>query len=134
MDRVNICIIGEAEWSNKVDSSLVNDVWPYSIHVSHINDFETILSDAQHVIWEPQEILHSHIVIVDLNNLNAKTQYLLGMIDAFNLLRDKHIYVLGLGSKDAGIPSYIKPLIFHKESIMEDLTWFINAFLLQTSF
>lgn len=81
--------------------------------------------------WELNQISDSDIVIVDLSTIKDSigTHIELGFIEAINKVRNKNIFVIGLGKPNTKHP-WIDSALFYRADTIEEISDFILTYLL----
>lgn len=89
-------------------------------------------SEAELMEWELNQIAHCDIVIVNLDGIEESigSHIELGVVNAVNMVTDRHIFVLGLGKMKDDIYPWIKESIFRCENDAESMAKYIVKYLI----
>lgn len=75
---------------------------------------------SKHLIYD------SNVAIVNIDDIDDRASYDIGLIDAINMFGNKHIFIIGVGTNVDNIPAHIKESIFHFENHYEDAMDYIE--------
>ena len=107
----------DIEWRNQIEERLNYKTDKTFTYINPIYYRNLGLPETEFDKWNIGQIGDSDIAIVNMDELDDKTLYELGFIDAINHLSTKNIYVVGFGSKTpTTISTYVDALLFHYES------------------
>lgn len=119
-------------WRKELEHK-VNNISPQSTTFIHPPTFFDYNSQNQEMAkqWEINQLINSDIVVVNLNEIDKSIGTLmeLGIIEGVNRVRDKKIYVVGIGDMYIEHP-WLNTTFFKQVSTIDDAAEFIVDYLL----
>lgn len=125
----------QMKWRNKLERGVFarTEEKVKFIHPPMFYNYEYISHQTEAEIkeWELSKLAECRVMVVDLNGVNTSTgtHMELGFANAMNMMGNRHIFVIGLGSTD-GLHPWIRESLFRVAPTISDACDYIVNYLL----
>lgn len=127
-----VYMMNDMQWGTIAKSHIQESI---DLHLKFISECvrEPKTNDSKALEWFIDKIQECDIVLLNLNQIDHKTEIKLMAIRTMNTIRSKKIFVIGFGIEQKllwKLNPFVTDTLFHTEPTLEEATDYISSYLL----